>query len=210
MINLFFKTKARLARICSRTSSKLYLASLKRQDNITLTDTPILNGVPLIDIRKGCSLHIGKNVTLNSTNEGYHLNMHSPVKIYADRPGASIRIGPNTRIHGSCIHAYQSISIGKNCLIAANCQIFDGNGHDPSFPNVEDRINTIGSSKAVVIGDNVWLGANCIILPGVNIGHGAIISANSVVVNDIPPMVIAGGNPAVVVKSYNIEESALS
>ena len=38
-------------------------------------------------------------------------------------------IGENSRIHGSCIHAFQYIEIGKNCLIAANCQIIDSNGH---------------------------------------------------------------------------------
>jgi acetyltransferase-like isoleucine patch superfamily enzyme len=85
-------------------------------------------------------------------------------------------------------------------LIAANCQIFDGNGHDISFPDVGNRINTTGASKPIVIEDNVWIGANSIILPGVTIGRGSVISANSVVTKDVPPMVIAGGNPAIIIK----------
>ncbi|WP_425430495.1 DapH/DapD/GlmU-related protein [Chitinophaga niastensis] len=78
----------------------------------------------------------------------------------------------------------------------------DGNGHDLSFPDVSNRINTHGTVKPVSIADNVWIGTNVVILPGVNIGEGSIISANSVVHKDIPAMSIAGGNPAVVIKQY--------
>ncbi len=159
-------------------------------------------GIPIIDIRKGCKLVIGDNVVLNSVSKPYHASMFSPVKMVADRPGAVIRIGSETRIHGSCIHAYKSISIGKNCLIAANCQIMDGSGHDASFNDVDKRIHTIGHAKDVVIEDSVWLGLNTIVLPGVRIGRGSIISAGSVVCNDIPPMCIARGNPAIVIKKF--------
>lgn len=60
-------------------------------------------------------------------------------------------------------------------------------------------------TKDVVIGDNVWLGINVIILGGVTIGEGAIIQAGAVVVKDIPPLGIAGGNPAQVFKYRDIE-----
>lgn len=189
-------------RILVHVWSKFYILWITLRNNIQIRGRLIINGQPLIDIRKGCRLYIGDGVTLNSRNKGYHINMHSPVKLFADRPGAEIRIGDNTRIHGTCIHSYQSVTIGNNCLIAANCQIFDGSGHDLSFPNVENRIHTGGTSKPVKIEDNVWIGANSIILPGVTIGNGSIISANSVVVKDIPPMVLAGGNPAVILKHY--------
>ena len=161
-----------------------------------------ITGKPIIDIAKDSHLYIGKKVTLNSRNRGYHINMHSPVKLFANKPGATITIGDNTRIHGTCIHAYNSISIGKNCLIAANCQIIDGNGHDLSFMNVSNRVNTHGGSKPVRLEDSVWLGANTIILPGVTVGMGSVIAANSLVTKDIPSMVLAGGNPAVVLKQY--------
>jgi acetyltransferase-like isoleucine patch superfamily enzyme len=93
------------------------------------------------------------------------------------------------------------ITIGKNCLIAANCQIMDNSGHDLSFDDVANRINTTGVSSPVTIGDDVWIGANCIILPGVTIGQGSVVSAGSVVTKDIPSMVIAGGIPARVLRS---------
>jgi len=182
--------------------NKLLILWLSRKNNIEIGPKLILNGRPLIDIQKEGNLYIGSEVTLNSRNKGYHINMHSPVKLFADRPGAEIRIGDKTRIHGTCVHAYQSVKIGSNCLIVANCQIFDGNGHNLSFQNVDNRINTKGTSKPVKIEDSVWIGANSIILPGVTIGKGTVISANSVVTRDIPSMVVAGGNPAIIIKKY--------
>jgi acetyltransferase-like isoleucine patch superfamily enzyme len=170
--------------------------------NIILGKNVKFNKVPIIYSKKNTSIIIGNNVTLNSNNYGYHLNMFSKIKLMTDRPNAIIEIGTNTRIHGTCIHAYKKIHIGENCLIAANCQLFDGNAHDLSFPLVEKRINTTGDAKEIIINDNVWIGTNCIILPGANIGYGSVISAGSVVANNIPSMCIAGGVPAKVIKQY--------
>jgi len=181
---------------------KFYKLRLSSKPNIEIKGRLAINGMPLIDIRKGSRLYIGADVTLNSKNRDYHINLHSPVKLFAEGEGAEIRIGDKTRIHGTCIHAFESVIIGKGCLIAGNCQIIDGNGHDLSFPNVEERINSKGTSSPVTIEDYVWIGANSIVLPGVTIGRGSVISANSVVVRDIPPMVVAGGNPAIIIKEY--------
>lgn len=197
-----FRALLKLRTIFLNLKSKLIVSFLKSNKNIEIGKKLELKGTPLIDIKDDCFLLIEDSVTLNSQNRGYHVNMHSPIKLYADRKGAIIRIGANTRIHGTCIHAYESITIGKNCLIAANCQIFDGSGHDLSFSDVENRINTRGVSKPVLIEDNVWIGINSIILPGVTIGNGSVIAANSVVTKDIPPMVLAGGNPAKIIKRY--------
>jgi acetyltransferase-like isoleucine patch superfamily enzyme len=175
-----------------------------RSNNIKLGTKVVFKNKPLIEIHKNAYLVIGDNVTINSRNKGYHVSMFRPCKLMADRPGAIIEIGANTRLHGSCIHAYKKISIGKNCLIAANCQIIDGNGHDISFSDTSNRINTTGSSEAVIIEDNVWLATGVVVLPGVTIGKGSIITANSVVHKDIPAMVIAGGNPISIIKKCEI------
>ncbi|RPH30781.1 MAG: acyltransferase [Bacteroidales bacterium] len=198
----FFYYKVRNAFIT--TNNSFYLWWYSRSSNIIMGKHVRFFKKPSIYVTKGAVLELGDGVVLNSDNFRYHLNMHSPCKILIDRPGAEVYIGSNTRIHGSCIHAYNKIVIGKNCLIAANCQIFDGNGHDLSFPNVSNRVNTLGGSKAIIIGDNVWLGTNVVVLPGVKIGEGSIISANSVVHNDVPSMVVAGGNPLQIIKRYEI------
>jgi acetyltransferase-like isoleucine patch superfamily enzyme len=189
--------------IARSITDRLYaLFLISMHNNIVNQGKIRITGHPIIDIRKSCKLYIGNGVTLNSRNKGYHINMYSPVKLFADMPGAEIKIGDYTRIHGSCIHSYKSIEIGKNCLIAANCQIIDSSGHNISFPDTENRINTKGEGKPIVIEDDVWIGTNCVILPGVRIGKGSVIAANSVVKKDIPPMVVAGGNPCVVLKDY--------
>jgi acetyltransferase-like isoleucine patch superfamily enzyme len=180
----------------------IFIAILRRRDNIKIGKNVKFYRLPVLNIHPDSTLIIRNNVTINSENSGYHLNMYAKCKILIDRPKAKIEIGENTRIHGSCLHAFQEISIGRNCLIAANCQIIDGNGHDLSFDNVENRINTKGTSKAIFIEDNVWIGTNVVVLPGVRIGNGSIISANSVVHKDIPPMVIAGGNPIEIIKKF--------
>jgi len=165
----------------------------------------IIRGKPIIQISDLARVVIGSNVTLNSRNYGYHVNMHSPVKIVADRENAVIKIGKNTRINGACLHAYSKIEVGDNCLIAANVQIFDANGHDISFDNPANRINTSSKGKPIIIEDNVWIGLNAVILPGVRIGHGAVIAANTVVAKDVPPMVVFAGNPGREVKRIGPE-----
>jgi acetyltransferase-like isoleucine patch superfamily enzyme len=195
-------------RIAARLFGAMQAWGLWLHRDVVLEGSVRILGVPMIDIRKGSKLTIGNGVILTSRNRGYHLNIAVPVKLFADRPGAEIRIGDETRIAGSCIHAQRSITIGKRCLIAGNCQIIDSNGHDLSFPNVESRAQTAGSSYPIVIEDDVWLGANCVVLPGVRIGRGSVIVANSVVSANIPPMVVARGNPATVVLDYREDKPA--
>lgn len=179
---------------------KGYALRLSLIKGLQLGDDVFFKGMPSIGIARGASIQIERGVMINSSNAGYHVSMYSPVKLLADRPGASIRIGEETRIHGSCIHAYCSISIGKRCLIAANCQIIDCNGHELSFDDVDQRIHTSSGGKPVVIEDAVWIGANSIVLPGVTIGRGSVVAAGSVVAQDVPPMVVVAGNPARIIK----------
>lgn len=159
-------------------------------------------GIPYILINRTATVSIGNNTIINSSNYGYHLNMHSKCKLYADRPNAIINIGNNCRIHGTCIHAYKRITIGNNCLIAANTQIIDGNGHLLSFDYPHNRLNTKDFGKQIIIEDNVWIAANCIILGGTSIGEGSIITAGSIVKGNIPKNCIFGGNPAKIIKQY--------
>ena len=188
------KIKIRLIEIFVRLNCKL-------NKRIELGENVRFFCAPSIIIKDGGTLKIGDNVTINSDNHGYHVNMYKPCKLLIDRPGGNINIGKNTRIHGSCIHAYEEITIGENCLIAANCQIIDGNGHDLSLQNPENRIHTKGKSNPIIIEDHVWIATNVVVLPGVKIGRGSVITANSVVHKNIPPGVIAGGNPIQVINN---------
>lgn len=170
--------------------------------NIQYKKLPKLSGLPIFIFHPKAKLKLGSNITLHSNRFTYHLHMNSPVKIMIDHPNAQISIGNNTRLNGCCLHARESITIGDNCLIAANTQIFDNNGHDLSMDKPEARINTFSKPKPITIGNNVWVGYNCLIMPGVKIGDGSVIAAGSVVNKDIPSNCVAGGNPINVIKQY--------
>ncbi len=171
-------------------------------ENLQLGQNVVFKLMPQILRHNDAKISIGNGCIINSSNYGYHINMFSKCKLYADRPYARIEIGENTRIHGTCIHAYNKIQIGKNCLIAANTNIIDGNGHELSMENPQNRINTTDCGKPIIIEDNVWVAANCIILGGSKIGSGAIITAGSIVKGTVPPKSIFGGNPAILLKQY--------
>lgn len=109
---------------------------------------------------------------------------------------------------GSCIRDYshitaiQSIRIGNGVLTGPNILITD-NAHGASMAELLDmppRFRPLHSKGPVVIEDNVWIGEKSSIMPGVHIGRGAIIAANSVVTHDIPPYCVAAGVPAKVIK----------
>ncbi len=177
----------------------LYYKSIVK--NLHVGKGIVINYWPSIVLHKNAKITLGENVLLNSSNRSYHVNMFSRVKLMCDKPHSIIRIGNNTRIHGSCIHAHERIEIGDNCLIAANCQIIDSNGHGT---NLSDRINSQGITRPVIIGDNVWIGTGCIILPGTKIGDGVVVSAGSVIKGEIPEHTVYGGNPAKFIKQINL------
>ena len=111
-------------------------------EDLQLGKKVIFKLMPQILKHKSAKISIGNGSTVNSSNYGYHINMFSKCKLFADRPNAIIKIGENTRIHGTCIHAFNKIQIGNNCLIAANTNIIDGNGHELCMENPENRIKT--------------------------------------------------------------------
>jgi len=77
---------------------------------------------------------------------------------------------------------------------------------DSDWHGIYDRLDYIGGSEPVTIGNNVWLGDSSIICKGVAIGDNSIIGAGSVVTSDIPANVIAAGNPAEVIRKLDPDE----
>lgn len=110
--------------------------------------------------------------------------------------GKHIEIGKGCFIQQCCtFFGRGGITLGENVLVGPKVNIITIN-HDP---DPENRSATY--ARPVVIGDNVWIGINSTILPGVSIGCGAIIGANSVVTKDVPPMTVVAGNPARIIKT---------
>jgi len=105
-------------------------------------------------------------------------------------------IGERTQIQGR-----GGVVIGNNCLIAANTFISSSNHNfeDPFASNYLKR----EVSKATLIDDFVWIGANSVIVAGVKIGHHAIIAAGSIVTKNVEPLTMIAGNPGKVVKKFD-------
>jgi acetyltransferase-like isoleucine patch superfamily enzyme len=160
----------------------------------------IVKGRPRI-MRFSGSIRIGDNVTLRSCDYGYHSSLYGPTRLMTDTSeNALIEIGDNTRINGASIHATERISIGRNCLVAANVTILDSDGHG-LLPGERTLVNP--APKPVIIEDNVWIGINAIILKGVRIGQNSVIGAGSVVTRDVPPNCVVAGNPAQVIRTLD-------
>ncbi|MEG0366172.1 MAG: sugar O-acetyltransferase [Coprobacillus sp.] len=118
--------------------------------------------------------------------------------------GYNIQIGLNFFSDvGLTILDKAMVTIGDNVVIGPNVNIYTS-----SHPfNEAQRMRGIEYAKEITIHDNVWIGGNVTILPGVKINRGTIIGAGSVVTQDIPPYVIATGNPCKVVRAISSEDN---
>lgn len=112
--------------------------------------------------------------------------------------GKNITLGVNVFINSSCRFQDQGgIFIGDDALIGHNVVLATLNhGFEP-----ENRKNLYPAP--IVIGKNVWIGANATVVPGVTIGDNAIIAAGAVVTKDVPANTVAGGVPARIIKKIN-------
>jgi acetyltransferase-like isoleucine patch superfamily enzyme len=162
-------------------------------------------------LQTGCFLHwvqgdgdilIGDNVLLDGQST------ITFAATFSDRP--TLEIGDNTSIgHATDLTIGKRITIGKNCHISGASRIFDSSGH-PTDTDAR-RAGEPPPAKLVrpvTIEDDAWVGKHSIVFPGVTIGEGAIVSAGSVVREDVPPFAIVAGNPAQVV--YRRPSIALS
>lgn len=118
------------------------------------------------------------------------------------RCGRNIYLGENSRISPySCLWASDDskIILGDNVLMGPGVKIFSSNytTDDTAVPMILQPF----VEKDIVVGNDVWLGANSIIVAGVKIGDGSIIAAGSVVTKDIPEYMVAGGIPAKPIRS---------
>jgi acetyltransferase-like isoleucine patch superfamily enzyme len=120
-------------------------------------------------------------------------------------PKMRIMIGKNCYIgKRNFFSSGQKIDIGDFVMTGINC-CFLGADHKVNNP-MKPYISTgVTDEKSISIEHNVWLGANVTVLGGVTIGRGAIIGANSLVLEDIPEFSIAVGSPAIVIKRYDFE-----
>lgn len=147
--------------------------------------------------RKGC--YIGKNVHIEgNVTFGKHISFDDNVEV-RNRTRTNSFIGDNVSINRNTV-VRGFFRIGMNVAIAPNCTIIGAN-HNFQRTDIPIKHQGVSNRGGVVIEDDVWLGANCVVLDGVTIGKGSVIGAGSIVSRSIPPYSIAVGNPCKVIKS---------
>ena len=114
--------------------------------------------------------------------------------------GYNIEIGENFYAnHNLIILDGNKVEFGDNVFIAPNCSFYTA-GHPL---DVERRNKGLEYAKPIKVGNNVWIGGNVVVLPGVTIGNNVVIGAGSIVNKDIPSNTVAVGNPCKVIKNIN-------
>ena len=153
----------------------------------------------------GTKINIGKNCQIKDDSAilagngvviiGDNVVLHENVLVRTF--GYNISIGEGTTINrNTCI--LSQCSIGKNCSIAPNVVIV---GANHNFSDRERLIKEQGSSsKGIIIGNDVWIGANATILDGVTIADGCVVAAGAVVRSSVLANSVVGGVPAKVIK----------
>lgn len=133
---------------------------------------------------------VGENFLIESPFQcDYGYNIHAGKNFYAN--------------HGCVILDAAKVSIGDNVFFAPNVGLYTA-GHPV---DTERRNKLIEYAYPITIGDNVWIGADVSVVPGVTIGDNVVIGAGSVVVKDIPSNVVAVGNPCKVLRKITEEDS---
>lgn len=185
-----FKFKSHLPKLLLRLNKVNY------GKNLRLTGWPFIFRFPKSEII------IGENCKINSNFFSNLLGLYQRTILIA-RDGGRICIGDSVGISGTTIYSRSKVSIGNHSLIGANCKIMDNDMHSL---DVEERNNDVFTNlvcKDVIIGNNVFVGCNCIILKGTEIGDNSIVGAGSVVSGKFPENVVIAGNPARVIREVN-------
>lgn len=160
-------------------------------------------------------LSIGYGSYISSCQFGEYNKIQNNVKLIDVSLGDFTYIANNSNIIKT--------TIGKFCSIGSNCQIVLGRHPSSTFISTHPAFFSISKKhlktfvdknkfveyKSVEIGNDVWIGANVIILDGIKIGNGAIVATGSVVTKDVLPYSIVGGVPAKIIK-YRFKESEIT
>lgn len=197
LLGRFFHNFSAVKIECDKIKRVIYAgycsAKLKKLGQNTVIEPYLLGLAGGKHISIGDNCYIDKSVQISAW-DSYFGQEFSP----------EIVIGNNCGIGAySHLSAINGIYIGNNVRMGKSILIID-NAHGASKRDLLDispRKRPLASKGPVVIEDNVWIGEKASIMPGVRIGRGAIIAANSVVTHDVDPYSVVAGNPAKTIKS---------
>jgi acetyltransferase-like isoleucine patch superfamily enzyme len=166
------------------------------------SDLQVFGNVQIQGMR-GC-IKLGHRIILVSSSwRCSAAALNHPVRLRTHGEMARIILEDRVGLNGTSITSRsKTIRVGANTIIAPNCIIVDSDYHAPWPPETRWENSAFERDQDVIIGRNVWIGMNSLVLKGVRIGDNSVLAAGSVVVGDIPSNALAAGCPARVVKSY--------
>lgn len=161
--------------LLDRSRAKVYLRHAELGDGVRAI------GKPHVVIDRG-TLILGEDCVIRS--------IVARTELYVG-PGATMVLGRKVHVNSGCsFSALARVEIGDRVEIAPHVTIQDNAFHD-----LYDRVR-LPDSSPVVVEDDVWLAANCTLLPGVRVGRGAVVAAHAVVTRDVEPFTVVAGVPA--------------
>jgi acetyltransferase-like isoleucine patch superfamily enzyme len=174
---------------------------VKRGNSFKIDKPFHFKGIPIISQVRGSNIQFGSNVHLVSRSRNTALGVNHECIIRALSTNANIEIGNNFRASGVTICCANKITIGNNVMVGGNSIITDTDFHSL---NINERFTNddvvFAKNSPVMIGNDVFIGMNVIILKGVTIGNNAVIASASVITKDVPPSTIVAGNPGKIIK----------
>lgn len=187
-----------------KSYQQVRIAGLRLHGILTAPEVRVFGPLKVKKAR-GSVINLGRGVTLNASVKRNTLESRGPNILKTLHKDAVITVGDHAGMTCTTISSALSVSIGRNVLLGAGVLITDSDHHVVAPPSGISR-RFLGLPEAqpnhgVVIGDDVFIGARSIILKGVTIGEGSVIGAGSVVSRNIPPFVIAAGNPCRVIEA---------
>lgn len=158
-------------------------------------------GIPFIMVAKGGTAIIGNNFVMNNGVRNNPVGSARPCVIYVGNQ-SRLTIGNNVGISHTALIAHDNLTIEDNVIIGSETCIYTSDFHSV---NSDLRLlcdeNKYAVHKPVYIRRNVFIGAHCIILKGVEIGENSVVGAGSVVTKSIPSNQMWAGNPAVFIRN---------
>lgn len=180
-MKLFFKFNLMIFKFYTKFKNRFRLYKFRKL-GMTIGSKTIIGNIELDSFKE---ISIGNNCNLES---------HTKFKIFAVSSEPVIIIENNVFIGSGChFNIGRQIKIGSDTMIAAGCSFIDNDHGSEKGKLLREQGGKFGP---ISIEEDCWLGANCIILKGVNIGKGAIVAAGAVVNKSVPEYEIWGGVPA--------------
>jgi serine acetyltransferase len=194
-----------VGRVVDAVESRAWRAFVRRRfPNVEIGSHVTVHGLPIVKVAGTGRLVIGDGVVLTSRARTNMVGLSRRCSIEV-RPAASVTIGPGSGLSGVAIVCASRVAIGSHVMCGGNVSIWDTDFHP--LQHLERRRHAVDriATAPVEIEDDVFVGANALILKGVRIGARAIIGAGSVVTRDVPPDSIWAGNPAAPVREVRVE-----